>query len=990
MLRLPLLFCAALTFGFLVLAYLPAKPLAADPPNFLIFFTDDLGYGDLSCYGAPRIETPNLDRMAAEGTRFTSFYVQPVCGVSRAALMTGCYPIRVAEVGNTKAGHPVLHSKEITLAEVLKTQGYTTGLIGKWHLAGGRKEAYEESLMPTGQGFDHFFGTPLHNGFTREVDPRSFRTQIMRGMEILDDFVDQDEMDQLTRRYTEAAVRFIEENRDHPFFLYLAHNMPHVPIGASDAFRGTSQGGTYGDTIEELDWSMGRVLGTLKEADIDEKTLVVFTSDNGPWIEAHLAAPDGSDPYYGSAGPLRGCKMTTWEGGVRVPCIMRWPGRVPAGRVCDEMITSMDILPTFAHLADAPIPSVGDRRCPTESTGDRTIDGRNVWPVLSGEPGAQNPRTTFYYYCYNHLQAVRHGRWKLVLPRRAKPPWCSWSARMVDAVRDVALFDLETDIGETTNVAGEHPGVVAELTEWIEEARRDLGDYNRVGQGARFFDEGPRRPDAAKWEGVDSMGRPVAMDGGGPYPRSFTFSTAIPPEEGVTRRDPSDVLLVGETFYVWYSKVTDTAKVWGYPSGYSADVWYATSPDGKTWSEQGQAVGKGGPRAWDEHGVFTPNILAAEGKYVLFYTGVPVPFDAKTKTAIGVAVADSPEGPWKKLDANPVLRPSDNQDAFDSMRVDDAALIHRHGRYWLYYKGRQLNHSPGETKMGVAVAEHPEGPYKKHPAGSLHPGHEVLVWPHGEGVASMATAAGPRRIYFAPDGLHFAPRNEIANSPRAPGGFRADGFDDAEPAEGLTWGISHAREGKDLYLVRFDCVMTGAAAAGRRARYRPPAYDHAPPVGPLRFDFESGDLQGWRVVEGRFDLILSDRKSLPRWTDVPFNKQGKYHLSTVATEEGATDKMTGVVESPRFRLEGDRISFLAGGGDDDRTYVALCTADGVEVLRTGGPKGPYFRRVRWDVSPWKGQVVFLRLVDRKTAGWGHITFDDFSTAGTIVDTAEHE
>jgi arylsulfatase len=324
--------------------------------------------------------------MAAEGTRFTDFYVQPVCGVSRAALMTGCYPIRVAEVGNTKAGHPVLHTQEVTMAEVLKSRGYTTGLVGKWHLAGGRKEAYEEPIMPTGQGFDYFFGTPLHNGFTREVNPRSFKAQIMRGMEVLDDFLDQEEMNQLTRRYTEEAVRFIQENRERPFFLYLAHNMPHVPIGASGEFRGTSQSGAYGDTIEELDWSMGQVLQALKDAGLDEKTLVVFTSDNGPWIEAQLAAEDGSDPYYGSAGSLRGYKMTTWEGGLRVPCIMSWPGRVPEGVVSGEMLTSMDLLPTFAHLAEATLPE------------DRTLDGRNVWPVVAGEPDAENPRETLHYY----------------------------------------------------------------------------------------------------------------------------------------------------------------------------------------------------------------------------------------------------------------------------------------------------------------------------------------------------------------------------------------------------------------------------------------------------------------------------------------------------------------------------------------------------------------------------------------------------------------
>ncbi len=941
-----------------------------DRPNFVIFFTDDLGYGDLSCYGAPRIETPNLDRMAAEGTRLTDFYVQPVCGVSRAALMTGCYPIRVAEVGNTKAGHPVLHTDEITMAEVLKGCGYTTGLVGKWHLAGGRNEAYEEPLMPTGQGFDHFFGTPLHNGFTRTVDPRSFRTQIMRGMEILDDFLDQEEMNQLTRRYTEESVRFIAENRHRPFFLYLAHNMPHVPIGASDRFRGTSEGGTYGDTIEELDWSMGRVLGALREVGIDRKTLVIFTSDNGPWVEDHLAAPDGSDPYYGSPGPLRGCKMTTWEGGLRVPCIVRWPGRVPAGKVCEEMLTSMDLLPTLAHLAGAPLPD------------GRKLDGHNVWPILSGEPHAANPRNTLFYYCYNHLQAVRHGRWKLVLPRRAKPPWCSWSARMVDAVAEPTLYDLRADVAETTNVAAEQPEVVAELMGLAEQGRRELGDYNRVGEGARFFDEGPKRPDAARWEGVDAMGDPIPADGGAPYPRSFAFATAIAPEEGVTRRDPSDVLRVDDTYYVWYSKVAAGPGVWGYPSGYSAEVYYATSPDGKAWTEQGLALGKGVAGAWDEHGVFTPNILAADGRYFLFYTGVPVPFDRDTKTAIGLAVADSPDGPWKRSAANPVLRPSDDPEAFDSMRVDDASLVVRGGRYWLYYKGRQIDHSPGETRMGVAIAADPEGPYEKHPAGPLHPGHEVLVWPHGEGVASMATATGPRRIYFADDGIHFAPRNPIANAPRAPGAYRVDGFRETGKGQGLTWGICHAAQGGDLYLQRFDGRATRAAPSRGRARYEPVPYDNARPVGSLRFDFESGDLQGWEVVEGEFDRVVSDRKSLPRWKDVPFNKQGRYHLSTVATQDDATDKMTGMIDSPRFRIEGGRMSFLVGGGDDERTYVALCTADGTEVLRTGGPKGPFFRRIRWDVSEWKGREVFLRIVDRKQAGWGHITFDDFSAEGS--------
>jgi arylsulfatase len=946
-----------------------AEKDATDRPNLIIFFADDLGYGDVGCFGARQIKTPNLDRMALEGTRFTDFYVQPVCGVSRAALMTGCYPIRVAEVGNTKSGHPVLHSAEITMAEVLKTRGYATGLIGKWHLAGGRKEAYDETIMPTGQGFDYFFGTPLHNGFTRTVNPKSFKTQIMRGMQILDDFLDQQEMCQLTQRYTEEAIGFIRENHERPFFLYLSHNMPHVPIGASDGFRGSSAGGYYGDVIEELDWSLGQVLKSLEDLNIDERTMVVFTSDNGPWVEAHLAAEDGSDPYYGSAGPLRGYKMTTWEGGLRVPCIMRWPGAVPAGRVCGEMLTSMDLLPTFAHLAQASLPN------------DRTMDGVNVWAVVSGKADAENPRQTLFYYCYSHLQAVRQGHWKMVLPRREKPPWCSWSARMVDEVPHVSLFDLRTDLGETTDVAREHPEVVADLMRLIEEARTELGDYDRVGQGARFFDQGPRRPDAERWQGLDSMGLPIAVDGGGPYPRSFAFSTAIAPEPGVTRRDPSDVLLVDDTYYVWYSKIVDGPGVWGYPSGYSADVWYATSRDGRTWTEQGLSVGKGGSGDWDQHGVFTPNILAADNQYYLFYTGVPAPFDERTKTAIGVARADSPDGPWTKVAGNPILRPSDDAAAFDSMRVDDASLVVRDGCYWLYYKGRQLDRSPGETKMGVAVADHPAGPFEKRPPGVLHAGHEVLVWPHGSGVASLATAAGPRRIYFAADGIHFAPRKDVVNPPQAPGGFRADAFDDAKQGQGLAWGISHARHGKDLHLVRFDCQTAAAAEAGGRPRLQPVAYDNASPVGNLRFDFESGDLEGWQVVEGEFDLIVSDRKSLPKWTEMPFNKQGRYHLSTVETNQAATDKMTGVIESPRWTQKGKRMSLLVGGGNDARTYVALCTAEGKEVLRSGGPRGPYFRRVTWDVTPWIGKVVFLRIVDRKTADWGHILLDDFSTEG---------
>jgi arylsulfatase len=456
---------AAATWGGIAAAERSAKK-----PNLIIFFTDDQGYNDVGCFGSPFIRTPNFDRMAKEGMKFTSFYAQPVCGPSRAALMTGCYPIRVAEPGNKKNQHTVLHPEEITIAEMLKSAGYITALIGKWHLAGGWKEKYDPSLMPNGQGFDYFFGTPLHNGFTRTVEHKSFRTQLMRNGQILTDALDQKGMDSLTATYTQEAVKFIRGSEDRPFFLYLAHNMPHVPLGTSGRFRGRSRRGLYGDVIEELDFSAGQILNTLKELNLDDNTLIVFTSDNGPWIEGHLG------DYGGSASPLRGWKMSAWEGGPRVPCIMRWPGTIPANKVCHEMITTMDLLPTFAKLAGVDLPD------------DRIIDGKNIFSLMSAEADAKSPHEAFYFYNYLRLNAVRSGKWKLVLPRPANPLGTGWSGRMIDAVEKVQLYDLEKDIEERHDLAAKRPEIVARLMVMVERARRDLGDHKTVGRGARFFD----------------------------------------------------------------------------------------------------------------------------------------------------------------------------------------------------------------------------------------------------------------------------------------------------------------------------------------------------------------------------------------------------------------------------------------------------------------------------------------------------------------------
>ena len=287
------------------------------------------------------------------------------------------------------------------------------------------------------------------------------------------------------------------------------------------------------------------------------------------------------------------------------------------------------------------------------------------------------------------------------------------------------------------------------------------------------------------------------------YPADFNYRVAVGREAGVTRRDPSDVIKVGDKYYLWYSKVTKGPGVKDYPSGYSADVWYAMSPDGHKWTEQGEALGKGGRGAWDEHGVFTPNILRFGGKYYLYYTGVAANHGKSTPTNIGGAVADSPAGPWQKFSGNPVLSPSEDVTRFDSMRMDDAALLVREGKIWFYYKGRMKGKGPGETKMGVAFADAPTGPFTKH-GEPLHAGHEVMVWPQGKGVASLATAAGPRMVYYAADGLHFKPGNAVTNPPAAPGAFRGDDFENNPAGKGLEWGISHANKDEDLYLMRFD------------------------------------------------------------------------------------------------------------------------------------------------------------------------------------------
>lgn len=456
-----------------------ATAAVAAPPNFVIVFTDDQGYQDIGCFGSPDIRTPRLDKMAEQGMKFTSFYAQPVCGPSRAALMTGCYPMRVAERGNVKQVHPILHSDEITVAELLRTKGYATACFGKWDLAKHSQRDFNKDLLPTRQGFDYFFGTPTSNDSIADLYRNEERIE------------SKSDMSTLTRRYTDEAIGFIKEHRDDPFFVYIPHTMPHTRLDASEPFKGKSKRGLYGDVIEEIDFNVGRLLDTIEELQLDKNTYVLFTSDNGPWLIKNKNHADGHLPSDrgGSAGPLRSGKVSTFEGGVRVPTILWGPDRVPPGTSCDTIASTLDILPTLAAFADAELPQ------------DRVIDGEDIRHLFHGEFEKANPDKAFYYYLRVHLQAVRQGRWKLHLPRDKEPVGAAPFSKNnhiapADRVGFAAPFlvDLDNDLGETTDVAEQHPAVVQRLLGLAEEMRGDLGDYDQVGDNMRFFDLTGARP----------------------------------------------------------------------------------------------------------------------------------------------------------------------------------------------------------------------------------------------------------------------------------------------------------------------------------------------------------------------------------------------------------------------------------------------------------------------------------------------------------------
>lgn len=448
-----------------------SMPVMAKPktsPNFIIIYVDDMGYGDLSVTGATGYRTPNIDRLCADGMRFTHYYSpQPICSASRAGLMTGCYPNRVG-IHNALGPHSNigLDISEETIADVLKKKDYVCGAVGKWHL-GERKE-----FLPVHNGFDEYLGLPYSNDMWTRNPGENPKLPLIEGDSIIR-YLTKETLPELTTMYTDRAVQFINKNADRPFFLYLAHSMPHVPLAVSVKFKGKSEQGLFGDVMMEIDWSVGEILKALKMNGIDKNTLLIFTSDNGPWINYGNHA--------GSTGGLREGKATTFDGGLRVPCIMYWPGSVTPGIVCNQLASGIDMLPTLADICGAPLPV-------------RKIDGVSLKPFIDGDMKATPRKYFLYYFKKNNLEAVRDARFKLVFEHPGRTytkylPGIDGTAGKLDNnhLYPMALYDMRRDPGEWYDVQEQNPDVVERLMKIAEEAKQDLGDdlTGRPGENRR-------------------------------------------------------------------------------------------------------------------------------------------------------------------------------------------------------------------------------------------------------------------------------------------------------------------------------------------------------------------------------------------------------------------------------------------------------------------------------------------------------------------------
>ncbi len=464
-------------------------------PNVVLIFIDDMGYGDIGPFGSTKNRTPNLDRMAREGMKLTSFYAAPVCSVSRAQVMTGCYGMRVSITGVfPPASARGISAQEHTVGELMKAQGYATMCIGKWHLGD------QPEFLPTRHGFDHYFGLPYSNDMMKTATANGQRVVPLVRDEKVEELLTDEAQTQIVERYTDEAVKFITQSKERPFFLYLPHTAVHTPVHPGAAFAGKSANGRFGDWVEEVDWSVGRVLDTLRTLKLAENTLVMFSSDNGPWL---TKGADG-----GTAGPLRGGKGSTWEGGVREPTLAWWPGKVAAGSTCDAIAGNIDFLPTFVKLAGGSVPA------------DKKIDGKDLSPLLLGMT-KDSPHEARYYYSGNKLQAVRSGPWKLAIAPQAEGMGKSGPA-VAASLDQPRLYNLDTEIGERTDVATAHPDVVARLKALAVKMAAELGDgkpgpevraAGEVANPVTLYptDDGPKKP-APKAKRAAGNARSAAPD----------------------------------------------------------------------------------------------------------------------------------------------------------------------------------------------------------------------------------------------------------------------------------------------------------------------------------------------------------------------------------------------------------------------------------------------------------------------------------------------
>jgi len=448
-------------------------------PNVVVIFMDDMGYADIGPFGAKGYDTPNLDQMAKEGRVFTDFYVtQAVCSASRAGLLTGCYNVRVGILGalGPSAKHGI-NADEVTIAEICKQKDYATACYGKWHLG------HHKQFLPMQHGFDDYFGLPYSNDmwpYHPGVAHLSMEDRLKRWPhlplidknEVINPMVTGKDQEQLTTQYTERAVNFIKQNKDHPFFLYVPHSMVHVPLYVSDKFKGKSKRGLFGDVMMEVDWSVGQILDTIRDHKLEKDTLVIFTSDNGPWLSY--------GDHAGSAAPLREGKGTMFDGGCREPTVMWWPDTIPAATECSEPAMTIDVLPTVAQLIGAELP-------------EHEIDGKNILPLMQGEADAKSPHEAYFFYYGNELQAVRMGKWKLHFPHGYRTlagregGTGGIPAKYSQDRIGLELFDLESDVSESTNIADKHPEVVKQIQKLADQKREQLGDsrLKRRGTGVR-------------------------------------------------------------------------------------------------------------------------------------------------------------------------------------------------------------------------------------------------------------------------------------------------------------------------------------------------------------------------------------------------------------------------------------------------------------------------------------------------------------------------